>query len=306
MVACLVALLVGVVATPATAQDTLAGAKQLYGSAAYQDALQVLEKLKAGNPSADDAFEIDKYRAFCLFALSRNTDAEQVVAQMSQARPRFVLDEGEASPRVVTAFRDIRRRQLAAIVEQAYSRGREAYEQKRMDEAAESFRLVLDLAGEPDAPADRQLIKDLQTLASGFLALAEASKAAAQPPKEPAVKPVDTPPPPPPPAFYTAADQDVVPPVTINQEMPAWPSGFRIVQAKGVLEVLIDDKGQVESARFRSRIHPVFDAAVLDRAKTWQYHPALHEGKPVKYLKRVEIAVQPPGFQPLKEQAGKQ
>ncbi len=304
MIACLAALLLTAFApSAAQAQDTLAGAKELYGSAAYQDALQVLEKLKAAKPSEDEAFEIDKYRAFCLFAMARTGDAEQVVAQMFQARPRFVLDEREASPRVVAAFRDVRRKQLPTLVEQAYGRGREAYEQKRTDEAAEHFRLVNDLAADPDAPADRQLLKDLQTLANGFLSLIDASKTATEP-KKPAVEPASSTPPPPPPTptkpFYSMTDKDVVPPVAINQEMPPWPSGYRIFQAKGVLEILIDEKGQVQSVTWRSRIHPVFDSSVVDKAKTWQYRPAIRAGQPVKYLKRVEITIQPPTVPPLK------
>ncbi|MGE5360171.1 MAG: energy transducer TonB [Bacteroidales bacterium] len=297
MIAALVAM-VWCVAGPATAraQDTLAGARELYGSAAYQDALQVLEKLKAAAPAPDDAFEIEKYRAFCLLAMARTSDAEQVVAQMFETRPRFVLDEREASPRVVAAFRDIRRRQLPTLVQQAYTRGRDAYDQKRFEAAAEDFRLVNELAADPDVPADRQLIKDLQTLSAGFLALIDASKP--EPPKPPPVAPppVVDPPSPPPRPFYTTVDRDVTPPVVINQEMPPWPSGYRIFQAKGLLEVLIDEKGQVESATWRTRIQPLFDAAVLERAKTWQYRPATRAGQPVKYLKRVEIATQPPAL----------
>ena len=77
-------------AAAARAQDTLAaGEKSLYGGAAYREALVVLDKLKAGQPSADDAFEIDKYRAFCMLALTGPSDAEPVIAQMLAARPLF-------------------------------------------------------------------------------------------------------------------------------------------------------------------------------------------------------------------------
>lgn len=277
----------------AATEDTLAAAKELYGTAAYADALQMLDRLKAGNPSADDAIDIDKYRAFCMFAMGRTADAEQVVVDMLTERPRFRLDEREASPRVVTAFRDVRRRQLPLLIEQAYTRGRGAYDQKQADAAIEQFRLVLELADDADAPKDQPMVKDMRVLAGGFLNLLETSKAAAPPP----LPPVE-PPAPLPIArrFYTAEDANVTPPVIINQEMPAWPSYLQFVNAKGMLEVLIDEKGEVETATLRVRIHPVFDTLVLDRTKGWRYRPATLAAQPVKYLKRIEITFKPPGL----------
>jgi hypothetical protein len=77
-------------------EDTLAAAKDLYGAAAYQDALSMLDRLKAAGPPAEAAQEIDKYRAFCLFAIGNTHDAEQAVADIVVAWPRFRLGEGEA------------------------------------------------------------------------------------------------------------------------------------------------------------------------------------------------------------------
>ncbi len=278
------------------AEDTLPAAKELYGAAAYPEALAMLDRLKAGNPPADTALEIDKYRAFCLFAMGNTRDAEQVVAGMTTAWPRFRLADGEASPRVVSAFRDVRRAQLPAVIEQAYTLGREAYEKKAAEAAIEQFRLVLDLSGDPDLPANQPLTKDMQTLASGFLNLAQAQKAAAETKPAPvAEKPASPPAVPVARRYYTTEDSDVVAPVPINQQMPVWPSGVRVINSKGVLEVLIDENGAVETATMRLHLHPIFDELLTESAKTWRYRPATLQSKPVKFLKRIEVNVQQSG-----------
>ncbi|HYM26136.1 MAG TPA: hypothetical protein VEU08_23120, partial [Vicinamibacterales bacterium] len=51
-------------------QDSLASVRELYASAAYEDALNVLAKLPPDRP-ADEARTIEQYRAFCLIALGR-------------------------------------------------------------------------------------------------------------------------------------------------------------------------------------------------------------------------------------------
>jgi hypothetical protein len=241
--------------------------------------------------------EIDKYRAFCLFAMGRTADAEQVVTDMLVARPRFTLQEGEASPRVQAAFQAVRRAQLPGLMEKAYARGRDLYERKQLQPAAEQFHLAVDLFNDPDTPKDQPLARDVQTLASGFLTLIEASQAAeAAKPASAPPPPDPTPPDPPPPVarpFYTASDKDVVPPVPIKQDVPTWPAGVRMIHAKGVLELAIDEKGEVESAVLRVRIHPLFDALLLERAKQWRYQPATRESRPVRYIKRMEILVEP-------------
>jgi len=286
------AWLCGFTAVAAT-EDTLTAAKELYATAAYQDALGMLDRLKAAEPSADDAVEIDKYRAFCMFAMGRTADAEQVVADILARRPRFRLDERDASPRVVAAFREVRKRQLPLLLEQAYTRGREGYDRKQTETAMQQFQLVLELADDADAPKDLQLLKDLRILASGFLNLAEARKSAAEPAPPPAPPPAPTPVTRP---FYTAADADVTPPVVINQEMPPWPSDIQPVNASGILEILISEKGEVETAAIRAGMHPVFDALLLRRVKEWRYRPATLASRPVKYRKLIAIKVKEPGF----------
>lgn len=83
--------------------------------------------------------------------------------------------------------------------------------------------------------------------------------------------------------------------MAINQQVPAWPANVRVVSTKGVLELLINPKGEVEAATMRVHMHPAFDTLVLERAKTWKYRPAVRGAQPVTYLKRIEIEAKQAG-----------
>ena len=58
------------VARAASAADTLAQAKELYASAAYDEALAVLDRLQ-GAAMVSETTSIAEYRVFCLLALDR-------------------------------------------------------------------------------------------------------------------------------------------------------------------------------------------------------------------------------------------
>jgi hypothetical protein len=55
------------------------------------------------------------------------------------------------------------------------------------------------------------------------------------------------------------------------------------------LEILIDNQGAVESVRLRNPQNRYRDKWWLPAAKTWRFHPALKDGQPVKFLKRIVI-----------------
>src|SRR5262245_45931654 len=81
-----------VAATPLAAQDdSLKTARDLYTSAAYEEALAELTRA-GGAPDADAAREKDVYRAFCLVALGRTTEAETVAESLVRKDPLFTLD----------------------------------------------------------------------------------------------------------------------------------------------------------------------------------------------------------------------
>jgi hypothetical protein len=84
--ATVVALLSGV----ASAQDRdLAAARELYASASYDDALAVLDRLRASDHPASQARTIEQYRAFCLLALGRAADAQAAIEAVVAAEPSY-------------------------------------------------------------------------------------------------------------------------------------------------------------------------------------------------------------------------
>ena len=60
-----------------------------------------------------------------------------------------------------------------------------------------------------------------------------------------------------------------------------------------IIDVIIDTTGAVESATMSSPPNPAYDRLALGATKTWQYHPATLDGKPVKYRKRIQITLVP-------------
>ena len=77
-------------------------------------------------------------------------------------------------------------------------------------------------------------------------------------------------------------------PVTIRQSVPPYP-GTITTWATGVIEVIIDESGSVESATMVVPLNSHYDRLALAAAKTWQYRPATMEGVPVKFRKRIQF-----------------
>lgn len=258
----------------------------------------MLDRLKSGSPSQGrEVLSVDQYRAFCLMALGRQSDAVRAIEAVVAADPFYLPNEADLSPRVVVAFRDARRRLLPGVVQERYSAAKAAYDRKDYAAAVEGFDATTRLIDAPDlAEASAQPpLSDLRTLVSGFRDLA---RAAATPPPPPRVepKPVPVAPPPPPKAFYTSDDADVVPPVVVEQRAPRWPaSGVPSFMSKGrraVLEVLITDQGTVESVVVRQSIVAFYDDILLNAAKGWRYKPATRNNVPVKFKKLVQVNVE--------------
>jgi TonB family protein len=60
---------------------------------------------------------------------------------------------------------------------------------------------------------------------------------------------------------------------------------------RGVLEVVVTENGDVESANLRQPMTPVYDHLVLSAAKGWKYHPATKNGQPVRYKKLIQVTL---------------
>src|SRR4051812_26747317 len=74
-------------ATAAIAQVSIAAARDLYAAAAYDEALERLNDLRLSKHPSDEDRIIEQYRALCLFALGRATDAERAIEAMVVAAP---------------------------------------------------------------------------------------------------------------------------------------------------------------------------------------------------------------------------
>ncbi len=311
------ALVVTLLSGPVRAQDPLSAAKELYASAAYDEALSALERLSAGATPAV-ALEIDQYRAFCLFALGRTREAEAVAESVVRANPLVELQAADTSPRIVALFADIQKRLLPGLIRERYRTARSSMDEG--DTAATQADLVLVqrmLAQARSLGAWDDALADINVLVDGFLELNRAAerRAAATPPPPspaepaPAAAPASTAAAPsnaPPAAasaggavaravIYSAVDGQVTGPVALRQEIPKVPAhlatSIRASKRTGIIEVTIDERGRVETALIRESVDPVFDGMVLTAAKAWQYQPARLQGTPVRYLKRIAIAL---------------
>ncbi len=162
--------LVGVllVAAPVHAQDGVAAARELYASAQYDEALEVLGRLSADAPSTERQ-SIDLYRTLCLFAVGRRDEADRTIEAIIARDPLYRPDD-DLSPRTQAAFSDVRKRLLPAIVQQQYAEAKSAFDRKEYDAASAAFTGVLAALDDRDlGPAVQQPpLSDLRTLAVGF------------------------------------------------------------------------------------------------------------------------------------------
>jgi hypothetical protein len=275
----------------AGAEDTLTSARDLYSAASYEDALNILNRIRSTDQNGDEIRVIDQYRAFCLLALGRNADAEAAIESVLASDP-FFQPASDVSPRVRSTFTDVRRRILPNIIQQRYATARAAFEKKDFTAAQLGFEQVLTVLSDPDvgAAAGRSPLADIRTLATDFRDL---SAKAALPAPLPAAPIAETVPPPKPmvPRVFGPDDNGVVPPSVVRQALPPFEYQLLVPPPAGSVEVVIDERGAVESAMMRKSILAKYDALVIEATKSWQYKPATLNGDPVKYRKIVNITV---------------
>jgi TonB family protein len=285
-------------AAGAAAQESgdLATARDLYASAAYDDALAVLNKLRATDHPAGQARAIEQYRAFCLLALGRASDAEQAIEAVVAAEPSYLPSDSDASPRVRSAFTTVRRRMLPNIIQQQYAMAKAAFDRREWAAAADLFKWVLTALADPDVAneAKQPPLVDLKQLAAGFEELSSKAAAPPPPPPPPAPAPVVAaavvPSIPPPPRIYSSNDANVMPPVVLNQALPAYP-GQVMIPRSGRIEVVIDESGAVESAVMTGSVSTAYDRLAIAATKTWKFKPATVDGTPVKFRKIVQVTI---------------
>jgi TonB family protein len=282
------------------APDAVSEAQALYADARYEEALRAFDALKEdGGQDSRTALAIEQGRAFCLLALGRDADAHQAIEAMLRLDPSFRLAEDDTPPKIHAVFREVRRQTLTGVLQQRYTRAKQAYERKAYDEAVAGFGQVLALLDDPDLVLDEGPRADMRLVAKAFGDLA---KAASAPPPAPS-------PPSPPPAsgstasdaagepvaadsLHDAASKGVTAPVPERTDVRI-PESLRRTGPTGdvVVEVVVSAAGTVESATVRQSPDAVFGALVARAAMDWRYRPASKAGVPVRYRLMARVVV---------------
>jgi outer membrane biosynthesis protein TonB len=315
----------------AQATSPLENAKALYDSASFDEALAALDRLKSAQPEKD-VEEVQRYRALCLLALNRTTEAQNAIEIVFSRDPLYKIAEGDAPPRMRSAFMDVRRRLLPRVTEQLYAAAKLSFDRKDYSLAATQFSDLLTFLDDADAK-ELPSLNEFRMLAKGFHDLSAATSAPPPPVPTPAPAPAaqtvppspselpqnapvpvaqtavvdpppSSPPPPsdapapadaPPPAALPDAAGVLQPPVIIRQQFPLWLGmrDFAPRGSRGMIRVIIDELGNVEDARIVQTVHTVYDPLLLSAARTWKYEPARQDGKPVRYVKVIEVVLNP-------------
>lgn len=311
------ALIISLTSPASGGQDPLAAAKNLYAAASYEDALAALAKVIDGAP-ASVARQAYQYQAFTLFALGRTAEAEQTAEMWVRIDPLGRLNPGEASPRLEAMFAAARKRVLPLLLRDEYRAAHDAIEHADMEDAEPHLVRARQLIDEVRATGGGDAtLTDLALIIDGFLGLA---KAAARPSASPDPAHPPAPVDPPPGAAASAAARPrtaaagpisatpapaaiihsgpgtthLVPPVAISQIAPEVPRAIGellrgTTKKVLVVELLIDERGNVENARLVEPVQPLYDQLMLRAARQWKYQPATFDGTPVKFRRAVSI-----------------
>lgn len=270
--------------------DPLGRAKELYRSAAYDEALGILDTISTTEETG--SLEVNEFRVFCLVALDRKEEARNAIAALITANPSYELSETQASPRVRAVFKDVRQSLLPTLVQRAYAEAKTAFDRKD-PQATAQFEHVLALLHDPDLAQSSELT-DLGVVATAFRDLSVARDAAAASAKAAAAaptaaeaaaraKPAEPP-------VYRDGEPNLTPAVTISQTMPTAQLPERRVWT-GAIEVLIDENGKVLSAQMATPIFGAYDRQLIQAALNWKYRPALKNGNPARYIKIINVRV---------------
>lgn len=293
------------------ALESLVAARELYASAAYEDALVMLRKMSTAGPEIAST-DGEVLKAFCLLALRRDDEARSVIEGVITERPTYMPSEDEASPRLREAFQQVRRTLLPSVARQLYASAKDDYEKKNAVAAAAKFNELLKVLSDPDLARDETLA-DLRLLADGFRELSAAAanvasaadtrplpSASTVPAREPSdkaaptgtggdapagsAKPGTT-------GGVAAVQLPVTPPVAINQQMPPWRGDTTVgrMEFTGAIDLIIDEQGHVETVSLRKSVHPIYDPLLLVAAKSWTYQPAKRGDAPIKFQKTIVV-----------------
>jgi TonB family protein len=56
-----------------------------------------------------------------------------------------------------------------------------------------------------------------------------------------------------------------------------------------ILDVLVNEEGNVGEVAIKQGVHAQFDKQLAETVRTWKFHPATRDGKPVSFRQIFEI-----------------
>ena len=305
------ALIVALVMMPSvvTAQDDpLRTARDLYASAAYEEALAELARVESSPETPATMRDKDAYRVFCLVALGRAVEAQERAESLVRSNPLLSVDQfPDASPRIATIFTGVQRRVLPPLVKEAYRTARA----RALENASDARSRLMDvrslLAMAERVGAFDETLADIRMLVDGFLELASAGEPPNRPPATTAATmPSDAASPPaatapsdaaPPPAAVVpaAADTGITAPIAVYQPQPNVPPVLldlvRRLNRPAAINVVINERGAVDDVIVTQSVTAAYDALIVAAARTWRYKPAMKGGVPVRFVSPVVINV---------------
>jgi TonB family protein len=268
--------------------------RALYGSGEYEEALRLLSGPEFTGESTG---EVEQYRALCLLALGRVDQATGALEELVRRMPLFKMSESDVSPRLLTMFHEARKRLLPAAAKDLYAKAKANFERQSYSTASTQFGELALVLADPDlVTTDAEGVSDLKMLGDGFRKLADlevasaAAKAAAARAAAAALAPAG----PLPVRIYSDADKDVKPPVEVMRTLPEWrpvASAESKIRHTGVLRIVIDEAGKVETATLVAPIYASYDPVLIEAARKWQFKPAIRDGQPVKFQKLINITL---------------
>ena len=298
----LMGAMLGAASLVAAEDDPLRAARDLYASAAYEEALVELARVEsaASTPATTPTTppntmrDAEAYRTFCLVALGRAPEALKAAESLVRRDPTFSIDRfPDASPRIAEMFVSVRRRVLPQVVKDEYRVAR-ALAAEKSPEAESRLRHVRQLldAAEQIGVADETLA-DVRLVVDGFLELARAAEPRTTAAEATAAAAAPEPPPPPVAAVSSSTDTGVVAPTAVFQPRlsipPAILNRVRQLHRTSKIDVLINEQGTVDEVTVKQPVIPAYDKLIVAAARTWRYKPALKDGVPIKFVSTVVI-----------------
>jgi hypothetical protein len=96
-------------------------------------------------------------------------------------------------------------------------------------------------------------------------------------------------------AAAPSATPVIVPPVVIAQVIPR-PSDVSVPMGSPqtiLMDIVIDETGRVERAEIRKSVDRLYETQLVAATRGWRYRPATQNGRPVKYLRTLEVTLNP-------------